>query len=63
MDAQILPAAKVLPDATKIKHFDGNNFGEITLYSPEVSTHFHFCLQSLKCDTLPPPPNFQIVAI
>jgi hypothetical protein len=28
--------------------------GEITLYPPEVSTHFHFCLQSLKCDTLPP---------
>jgi hypothetical protein len=28
---------------------------EITLYPPEVSTHFHFCLQSLKCDTLPPP--------
>jgi hypothetical protein len=21
---------------------------------PEVSTHFHFYLQSLKCDTLPP---------
>jgi hypothetical protein len=21
---------------------------------PEVSTHFHFCLQSLKCDTLHP---------
>jgi hypothetical protein len=20
----------------------------------EVSTHFHFCLQSIKCDTLPP---------
>jgi hypothetical protein len=36
--------------------------GEITLYPPEVSTHFHFCLQSLKCDTLP-PSNFQIVAI
>jgi hypothetical protein len=31
--------------------------GEITLYPPEVSTHFHFCLQSLKCDTLPPPPK------
>jgi hypothetical protein len=29
-------------------------FLEITLYPPEVSTHFHFCLQSLKCDTLPP---------
>jgi hypothetical protein len=28
--------------------------GEITLYPPEVSTHFHFYLQSLKCDTLPP---------
>jgi hypothetical protein len=30
------------------------NKGEITLYPPEVSTNFHFCLQSLKCDTLPP---------
>jgi hypothetical protein len=29
--------------------------GEITFYPPEVSTHFHFCLQSLKSDTLPPP--------
>jgi hypothetical protein len=29
-------------------------WGEITLYPSEVSTHFHFCLQSLKCDTLPP---------
>jgi hypothetical protein len=28
--------------------------GEIILYPPEVSIHFHFCLQSLKCDTLPP---------
>jgi hypothetical protein len=28
--------------------------GEITLYPPEVSTHFHFCFQSLKCDILPP---------
>ena len=37
--------------------------GKITFYPPEVSKHFHFCLQSLKCDTLPPPPNFQIVAI
>jgi hypothetical protein len=26
MDAQILAAAKVLPDATKIEPFDGNNF-------------------------------------
>jgi hypothetical protein len=26
MDAQILVAAKVLLDATKIEHFDGNNF-------------------------------------
>jgi hypothetical protein len=28
-------------------------WGNYTL-PPEVSTHFHFCLQSLKCDTLPP---------
>jgi hypothetical protein len=28
--------------------------GEITLYTPEVSTHFHFCVKSLKCDTLLP---------
>jgi hypothetical protein len=27
--------------------------GEITFYPHEVSIHFHFCLQSLKCDTLP----------
>ena len=26
MDAQILAAAKVLPDAIKIEHFNGNNF-------------------------------------
>jgi hypothetical protein len=26
MDVQILDATKVLPDVTKIKHFDGNNF-------------------------------------
>ena len=25
-DAQILAAAKILPDATKIEHFDANNF-------------------------------------
>jgi hypothetical protein len=36
------------------KIFLSNFFGEITLYPPEVSTYFHFCLQSLKCDTLPP---------
>ena len=28
--------------------------GKITFHPPEVFTHFHFCLQSLKCDTLPP---------
>jgi hypothetical protein len=28
-------------------------WGNYTL-PPEVFTHFHFCLQSLKCDTLPP---------
>jgi hypothetical protein len=28
-------------------------WGNYTL-PPEVSTHFHFYLQSLKCDTLPP---------
>jgi hypothetical protein len=26
MDAQILDATKILLDATKIEHFDGNNF-------------------------------------
>jgi hypothetical protein len=33
---------------------NGLNFWEITFYPPKVSIHFHFCLQSLKYDTLPP---------
>ena len=34
--------------------------GKITFYLPEVSTHLHFCLQSLKCDTLPSPQTFKL---
>jgi hypothetical protein len=37
----------------------GGGGGNYTL-PPEVSTHFHFCLQSLKCDTLPSPQTFKL---